>query len=88
MGELIVAKYVSHFPFSVSSSTAQDWPWPSQEAFPTPAFFLLVFSNFLKTRRSFSSPSIHLRFGLPYIRVPIWALKTFLVVRSSSILTK
>ncbi|GFW39390.1 hypothetical protein TNCV_1833731 [Trichonephila clavipes] len=25
----------------------------------------------LKTRRSFSRPSIHLRFGLPFLRVPI-----------------
>ncbi|GFV33964.1 uncharacterized protein TNCV_2613621 [Trichonephila clavipes] len=42
----------------------------------------------LKTRRSFSRPSIHLRFGLPFLRVPIGrALKNFLVVQSSSTLT-
>ncbi|GFV60083.1 hypothetical protein TNCV_3886011 [Trichonephila clavipes] len=41
----------------------------------------------LKTRRSFSRPSIHLRFGLPFVRVPIGGtLKTFLVVRSLFIL--
>ncbi|GFX12933.1 hypothetical protein TNCV_3659291 [Trichonephila clavipes] len=32
----------------------------------------------LKTRRSFSKPSIHLRSDLPFLHVPIgWALKTF-----------
>ncbi|GFV03099.1 hypothetical protein TNCV_471581 [Trichonephila clavipes] len=32
----------------------------------------------LKTSRSFSRPSIHLRFSLPFLRVPIgWSLKTF-----------
>ncbi|GFX03433.1 hypothetical protein TNCV_4634451 [Trichonephila clavipes] len=32
-------------PFSLSGSTAQGGPWPSEEAFSRPAFFLLVFSN-------------------------------------------
>ncbi|GFW85976.1 hypothetical protein TNCV_1967841 [Trichonephila clavipes] len=38
----------------------------------------------LKTRRSFSRPTSHLIFSLPFLRVPIdWALKTFLMVQSS-----
>ncbi|GFV67063.1 uncharacterized protein TNCV_357471 [Trichonephila clavipes] len=74
-------------PSFLSGSTAQDGPWSSQEALSRSTFFLLVFLV-LKTRRSFSRPSIHPRFGLPFLRVPIaWALKTFLLVRCSSILT-
>ncbi|GFU69217.1 uncharacterized protein TNCV_3284951 [Trichonephila clavipes] len=39
----------------------------------------------LKTRRSFSRPLIHLRFSLPFLRVPIgWALKTFLMATAAT----
>ncbi|GFW01450.1 hypothetical protein TNCV_5031001 [Trichonephila clavipes] len=42
----------------------------------------------LKARRFFSWPSNHLRLYVPFLHVPIgWALKTFLMVQSSSILT-
>ncbi|GFU74136.1 uncharacterized protein TNCV_1642601 [Trichonephila clavipes] len=41
---------------------------------PSSVLQFLVF----KTRRSFSRQPIHLRFGLPFLRVPIgWALKIF-----------
>ncbi|GFX83557.1 hypothetical protein TNCV_325061 [Trichonephila clavipes] len=47
-------------------------PWPSQEAFPRPTFSPPGFYNsVLRTRRSFSRQSIHLRFGLPFLRVLI-----------------
>ncbi|GFW59185.1 hypothetical protein TNCV_2781161 [Trichonephila clavipes] len=37
---------IEHFlPSFRSGSTAQDGPWPSQEAFSRPAFFLPVFSS-------------------------------------------
>ncbi|GFY03278.1 hypothetical protein TNCV_1172381 [Trichonephila clavipes] len=44
--------------------------------------------QFLVFKIRFSRSSVHLSFGLPFLRAPMgWALKTFLVVRSSSILT-
>ncbi|GFY35150.1 phosphatase and actin regulator 2 [Trichonephila clavipes] len=56
-----------------SGSTAQGRPWLSQEAFSRPASVLqhLVF----KTSRSFSRPSIPLRFNLSFLHVPVrWSL--------------
>ncbi|GFW62222.1 hypothetical protein TNCV_4421111 [Trichonephila clavipes] len=64
--------YVEQYLNVKSGSTDQGGNWPSQETFSR-STFLPVFSQFLflKTRRSFSRPSIHLRFGLPFLRVPI-----------------
>ncbi|GFS48253.1 hypothetical protein TNCV_2296421 [Trichonephila clavipes] len=75
-------------PLKVGSVARQSRTLASQEAFSRPAFFLLVFQFLvLKTERSFSRPSIYLRFGLPFLRVPIGlSLKTFLMMHSSSIL--
>ncbi|GFV24970.1 hypothetical protein TNCV_884361 [Trichonephila clavipes] len=56
-----------------SGTAAQGGPWPSQESFfqtsllPANVFQFLV----LKTRKSFSRPSIQPRFGLPFLRMPI-----------------
>ncbi|GFW42205.1 hypothetical protein TNCV_1206611 [Trichonephila clavipes] len=36
----------SRSPSFLSGTTAQGEPWPSQEAFSRPAFFLLVFSSY------------------------------------------
>ncbi|GFT95555.1 hypothetical protein TNCV_567621 [Trichonephila clavipes] len=86
---LIISPFVAEIHSFLSGSNAQGGLWPSQEVFqvsllPASVLHFLV----LITRRYFSRPSIHLRFGLPFLRVTIgWALKAFLVVRSSSILT-
>ncbi|GFY27364.1 hypothetical protein TNCV_2069841 [Trichonephila clavipes] len=53
-------------------STAHGGPWSSQEAFFQASLLLASVLQFLvlKTGRSISRPSIHLRFGLPLLRMP------------------
>ncbi|GFX81906.1 uncharacterized protein TNCV_2571061 [Trichonephila clavipes] len=75
-------------PSFLRGSTAKGGTWPSQEAFAS----LLLASVFqflvLKSRRSFSRPSIHLRFDLPRSSCANWlGIEDFFrVLRSSFIL--
>ncbi|GFW96782.1 transposable element Tcb2 transposase [Trichonephila clavipes] len=81
--QLVINSLIDSMP--QSGSTAHGGPWPSQEPFPGQLSLPASVLQFLvlKTRRSFSRSLIHLRFGMPFG----WALETFLVVWSSSILT-